>query len=121
MYDLLEEVSFPFHGQNFFSRLGRRVRLLLFGKLEPHIFIGPKMLFSFAHFLYIAVKFDKEDLCPTPTKGEVRGTYCFWCGSCWRQRDSFLCAQYLVNQFADFDQICMDITLGHDEELIRFW
>ena len=29
------------------------------------------MLFSFAHFLYIAVKFDKEDLCPTPTKGEV--------------------------------------------------
>ena len=21
----------------------------------------------------------------------------------------------------DFNQICMDITLGHDEELIRFW
>ena len=30
-----------------------------------------------------------------------------------------MCAPYLVNCLADFNQICMDITLGHDEELIR--
>ena len=26
-----------------------------------------------------------------------------------------------MNWSADFNQICMDITLGHDEELIRFF
>ena len=29
-----------------------------------------------------------------------------------------LCAPYLMNWLTDFNQICMDITLGHDEELI---
>ena len=29
-----------------------------------------------------------------------------------------LCGPYLMNWLADFNQICMDITLGHDEELI---
>ena len=23
--------------------------------------------------------------------------------------------------YVDFNKICMDVTLGHDEELIRFW
>ena len=32
-----------------------------------------------------------------------------------------LCAQYLMNQVADFNQICMDITFGHDKKLNRFW
>ena len=49
------------------------------------------------------------------------GGHCFWCGSHWRRCDSFLSAQYLMNRMADFNQTCMDITLGHDEELIRFW
>ena len=26
-----------------------------------------------------------------------------------------------MNRLADFNLICKDITLGHDEELIRFW
>ena len=32
-----------------------------------------------------------------------------------------MCAPYLMNWSADFNQICIDITLGHDEELIWFW
>ena len=46
----------------------------------------------------------------------------FWCRSRWRQhhRDSFLSAWYLMNQSADFNQICMDVKLGKNEELIRF-
>ena len=49
----------------------------------------------------------------------------------WRRRrrqrrslrwgDTFLFACSLMNRWVDFNQICMDITLGHDEELIRFW
>ena len=31
-----------------------------------------------------------------------------------------LCALYLMNRLADFRQICIDITLGYDEELSRF-
>ena len=54
-----------------------------------------------------------------PPKG--RETYCFWCGLHRRQRDSFLCAWYLLNRLADFNQICMDIIFWHDEERIRFW
>ena len=33
---------------------------------------------------------------------------------------SQLSALYLMNQSGDFEYICIDITLGHDEELIRF-
>ena len=36
----------------------------------------------------------------------------------WTKRR--LCAQYLMNQLADFNQICMDITFGHDKKLNRF-
>ena len=56
-----------------------------------------------------------------PPKG--RGTYCFWVRSRWRmrERDTFLSARYLMNYRVDFNQIWMDITLGQDEELIRFW
>ena len=32
-----------------------------------------------------------------------------------------LCAQYLMNQLVDFNQICMDITFGHDKKLNMFW
>ena len=32
-----------------------------------------------------------------------------------------LCAQYLMNQLADFNQICMGITFWHDKKLNRFW
>ena len=31
-----------------------------------------------------------------------------------------LCAQYLMNQLADFNQICMDITFRYDKKLNRF-
>ena len=27
----------------------------------------------------------------------------------------------LMNQLADFNQICMDIIFGHDKKLNRFW
>ena len=37
----------------------------------------------------------------------------------WAKR--CFCAQYLMNQPADFNQICMDITFGHDKKLSRFW
>ena len=37
----------------------------------------------------------------------------------WAKR--CLCAQYLVNRLADFNQICMNITFGHDKKLNRFW
>ena len=49
-------------------------------------------------------------------------TYCFWFGFHWcrHQCDTFLSAQYLVNQCLDY-QIFMDIYLGHDKELIRIW
>ena len=36
-------------------------------------------------------------------------------------RDVFLYARYLMNLWMDWNQICMGITLGHDEGLIRFW
>ena len=37
----------------------------------------------------------------------------------WAKR--CLYAQYLLNQLVDFNQICMDITFGHDKKLNRFW
>ena len=37
----------------------------------------------------------------------------------WAKR--YLCAQYLMNQLADFNQICVDIIFGHDKKLNRFW
>ena len=79
----------------------------------------------------------------SPTEG--RGTYCFWCGSSWcrrqrqrrrwrwRDQDSLLvkrrndnhsspsCLHNIMNRKVDFYLICMAVTLGHDEELIRFW
>ena len=55
---------------------------------------------------------------PPPPTG--RETYCFWCVSRRRWHDSFLRARHLMNQPADFNQICMDITMERYEELIRF-
>ena len=37
----------------------------------------------------------------------------------WAKR--CLCAQCLMNYLADFKQICMDVTFGHDQKLNRFW
>ena len=37
----------------------------------------------------------------------------------WAKR--CLCAQYLMNQLADFNQICINITAGHDKKLNKFW
>ena len=67
-----------------------------------------------------------------PPKG--KGAYCFGAdlvgvgvGSGRRRRqrqrwrDTFLFARYLMNRLVDFNLICTDVTLGHDEELIRFW
>ena len=34
--------------------------------------------------------------------------------------DTFLFARYLMNRWMDFNYICKGVTLGHDEELIRF-
>ena len=34
--------------------------------------------------------------------------------------DTLLFARYLMNRWVDFKLICMDFTLGHVEELIRF-
>ena len=34
---------------------------------------------------------------------------------------SFYFAQYLMNQPADFNQICIYITFGHDKKLNKFW
>ena len=36
--------------------------------------------------------------------------YCFWCRT--RRRLQSLCARHLVNLWADWNQICMNITLG---------
>ena len=37
----------------------------------------------------------------------------------WAKR--CLCAQYLMNQRADLNQICMDVSFWHDKKLNRFW
>ena len=31
------------------------------------------------------------------------------------------CVHNIMNQLADFNQICMYITFGHDKKLNRFW
>ena len=58
------------------------------------------------------------------------GTYCFWCGSRRRPRlrprrrtrlRSFFPTRYLLNQWMDFIQTCIDTWLGGGKELIRFW
>ena len=68
-------------------------------------------------------------LCPPNRRW---GTYCFWCGSRRRRRRrrrprrrprprSFFLTRYLLNQWMDFDQTCIDTWLGGGKELIRFW
>ena len=58
-------------------------------------------------------------LCPPNRRW---GTYCFWCGSRPRRRPrSFFPTRYLLNQWMDFDQTCIDTWLGGGKELIRFW
>ena len=67
----------------------------------------------------------KQFLCPPNRRW---GTYCFWCGSRRRRRPrrrprprSFFLTRYLLNQWMDFDQTCIDTWLGGGKELIRFW
>ena len=54
-----------------------------------------------------------------PIKGEVAILFLVRI-LCYHQH-SFLYARYLMNRLRDFYQICMDLTLGHVEQLIRFW
>ena len=58
------------------------------------------------------------ELCP-PTKGEGGHIVFNADPECWR--DSFLHAQYLLNQWMELHQTCMDTSLGQVLELIRFW
>ena len=49
---------------------------------------------------------------------------CFWCGSCWHIGfvvHFFVSMLYLLNHLMNFDQTCMYILVGGEEELIRFW
>ena len=52
---------------------------------------------------------------------------CFWCvpvgvsvGVCVSIR-FFISVHYLLNQWMDFDQTCIDTLLGGGEEMIRLW
>ena len=45
--------------------------------------------------------------------------YCFWFQSHLHWYDA--ATQYLKNQLSDFNHICLDNTLGHDVEFVRFW
>ena len=51
----------------------------------------------------------------------TEGAYCYCCGSFrrWRRRrrDVFLYAIYGMNYLADWNQIYIGITLGHDKDL----
>ena len=69
------------------------------------------------------------DLCPPNRRW---GTYCFWCVSRRRRRRrqrprrrprprSFFPTWYLLNQWMDFNQTCIDTWLGGEKELIRLW
>ena len=40
--------------------------------------------------------------------------------NCQIEAKRCLCAQYLMNQLADFNQICIDITFGHVKSWISF-
>ena len=42
-------------------------------------------------------------------------------GSSSHLHDTFLSAQYLINQWVDSYQICIAILLGQDDGLLRFW
>ena len=53
--------------------------------------------------------------------------YCFWCvpvgvsiGVCVGIR-FFISVHYLLNQWMDFEQTCIDTLLGGGEEMIRLW
>ena len=38
-----------------------------------------------------------------------------------RMLENGLSAHHLLKELADFDQIYIDILLGHGQEMIRFW
>ena len=82
-----------------------------------------------AEFFKCTSEFTSPYLCPPNRRW---GTYCFWCGSRRRRRRrrrprrrprprSFFLTRYLLNQWMDFDQTCIDTWLGGGKELIRFW
>ena len=53
-----------------------------------------------------------------------RGAYWFWCGSHWRlwgRLCSFASVRYLLYQWMEFYQTCIDTLLGWGKGLIRFW
>ena len=53
----------------------------------------------------------------SPTEREGGALFLVWI----RWHDSFLSARCLMNWLEDFNQIYIDLALGHYEELIRFW
>ena len=54
----------------------------------------------------------------SPTEGE--GDILFLVRILLAADDTFLFARYLMNWWVDINKICMDVILGHGEELIRF-
>lgn len=58
-----------------------------------------------------------------PPKGGGHTAFCADPNVSQRQhwRDNFLSAKYLMNEWMDLKHISMAITLGQDEDLIRFW
>ena len=89
----------------------------IFYKL-PRIQIVIHCLINLYMFCYIIIMSPK--LCPANRRGG--GTYCISCWSRWHpHRHSFLSALYLLNQWVDFDQTCIDTLLGWGKEVFRFW
>ena len=61
-----------------------------------------------------------ELLLCTATKGEG-GHISFSADPGRRRRRDSLVSPYLLNQWVEFYQTCMDISLGQAKELIKFW
>ena len=85
--------------------------------------VGKSLFFHDADYYNVLLLLLLLLLCPPNRRW---GTYCFWCGSRRRRRRrprprSFFLTRYLLNQWMDFDQTCIDTWLGGGKELIRFW
>ena len=75
----------------------------LVGRFQPHL-----------HGYYIRACWRADLFLVTYFSRSLRDYNC----QIWAKRS--LCAQYLMNHLADFNQICMDITFGHDKSWIGF-
>ena len=75
---------------------------LLMGRFHQFVQLSTCHRIVAVYFFYLQSIF----ICPPPTGW---GIYFFCCRSSWCWRDTFLSAQYLVNQWLDSYQICRDI------------